>query len=79
MSCPRCGSNNLWDDNLWWGCNDCGYAAGPDGGTMIFAKDKPGLARNLSDIPGSGPGIHNMPYLVPNEPQNDSDDDGWND
>lgn len=20
MPCPRCGSNNLWDDNLWWGC-----------------------------------------------------------
>ena len=53
MSCPRCGSNNLWDDNLWWGCDDCGYAAGPDGGTMILAKDKPGLARNLKDIPGS--------------------------
>ena len=53
MSCPRCGSHNLWDDNLWYGCNDCGYAAGPDGGTMLFAKDKPGLARHLRDIPGS--------------------------
>lgn len=22
--CWRCGSNNLWDDNLSYGCNDCG-------------------------------------------------------
>ncbi len=50
MACPRCGSNNLWDDNLWWGCNDCGYAAGPDGPTFIFAKDKPGLARSVSEM-----------------------------
>jgi hypothetical protein len=65
MSCPRCGSNNLWDDNLWWGCNDCGYAAGPDGGTMLFAKDKPGLAKRLKDIPGAQtPGFV---YLVPDD------------
>jgi hypothetical protein len=51
MPCPRCGSSDLWDDNLWWGCNPCGYAAGPDGPTMMFAKDKPGLARNVKDIP----------------------------
>lgn len=73
MTCPRCGSHNLWDDNLWWGCDDCGYAAGPDGGTMIFAKDKPGLARNLRDIPGSG-----RPQYVYVAPRNDEplwDDD----
>jgi len=23
MPCPNCGSNNLWDDNLAWGCFDC--------------------------------------------------------
>ena len=22
--CPRCGSTNLWDDNLAYGCSDCG-------------------------------------------------------
>ena len=22
--CSRCGSNNLWDDNLHYGCNSCG-------------------------------------------------------
>lgn len=22
--CKRCGSANLWDDNLAYGCNDCG-------------------------------------------------------
>ena len=21
--CAHCGSNNLWDDNLAYGCNDC--------------------------------------------------------
>lgn len=23
MPCPTCGSNDLWDDNLAWGCNRC--------------------------------------------------------
>lgn len=23
--CPKCGGSNLWDDNLWEGCNDCDY------------------------------------------------------
>lgn len=23
--CPKCGSTNLWDDNLWEGCNNCDY------------------------------------------------------
>lgn len=22
--CPRCQSDQLWDDNLNWGCNNCG-------------------------------------------------------
>ena len=22
--CGKCGSNNLWDDNLHYGCNACG-------------------------------------------------------
>lgn len=22
--CGTCGSNNLWDDNLSYGCNNCG-------------------------------------------------------
>lgn len=22
--CSKCGSNNLWDDNLHYGCNSCG-------------------------------------------------------
>lgn len=24
--CRYCGSKNIWDDNLNWGCNDCGYS-----------------------------------------------------
>jgi ribosomal protein L37AE/L43A len=23
MPCPRCNSNDLWDDNLAWGCHKC--------------------------------------------------------
>lgn len=22
--CGRCGSSDIWDDNLHWGCNTCG-------------------------------------------------------
>jgi hypothetical protein len=25
MPCPKCNSNNLWDDLLWWGCHDCDF------------------------------------------------------
>jgi hypothetical protein len=25
MPCPVCRSNNLWDDNLAWGCDDCDF------------------------------------------------------
>lgn len=28
--CMRCGSNNLWDDNLSYGCNNCGAFYGQD-------------------------------------------------
>ena len=26
--CAHCGSNNLWDDNLAYGCNSCGAMLG---------------------------------------------------
>lgn len=26
--CPHCGSKNLWDDNLAYGCNQCGALLG---------------------------------------------------
>jgi uncharacterized protein (DUF983 family) len=26
--CAHCGSNNLWDDNLAYGCNSCGALLG---------------------------------------------------
>lgn len=26
--CARCGSSNLWDDNLAYGCNSCGAILG---------------------------------------------------
>jgi hypothetical protein len=50
MSCPRCGSNDLWDDNLWWGCNSCGYAGNESGNTWIFAKDLKGLSRSEQEL-----------------------------
>jgi uncharacterized Zn ribbon protein len=25
MKCPKCGSNNTWDDNTSWGCKDCTF------------------------------------------------------
>jgi uncharacterized protein (DUF983 family) len=28
--CGKCGSNNLWDDNLAYGCNNCGAFYGAD-------------------------------------------------
>ena len=27
MSCPNCKSDNTWDDNLHWGCNDCNWCS----------------------------------------------------
>lgn len=51
MSCPRCEGVDLWDDNLWLGCNTCGYAWHlEDGGTMIFAKDLPGLPCTVLEV-----------------------------
>lgn len=26
--CPHCGSNRLWDDNMAYGCKDCGALLG---------------------------------------------------
>lgn len=28
--CPRCQSADLWDDDLSYGCNNCGAFYGPD-------------------------------------------------
>jgi hypothetical protein len=28
--CGQCGSNDLWDDNLAYGCRNCGAIRGPD-------------------------------------------------
>jgi len=50
MTCKRCGSNNLWDDNLSWGCDDCGYSEINGHPSFIFAKDKPGLPRSIAQM-----------------------------
>jgi hypothetical protein len=38
--CAKCGSNDLWDDNLWYGCNNCGQWYSPD------SNPSPRLVRN---------------------------------
>lgn len=50
MPCPRCDSRDLWDDNLWWGCNVCGFAANDEGGTMLLAADLLGLPRTVAEV-----------------------------
>ena len=25
MPCPSCHSHDLWDDQMAWGCNSCGW------------------------------------------------------
>jgi hypothetical protein len=55
VSCPRCSGTDLWDDNLWWGCNHCGFAChGTNEPTFFFAKDLPGLARSVEEMKERG-------------------------
>jgi hypothetical protein len=75
MACPRCGSTDIWNDNLWWGCNPCGYAAGPDGPTMIFAKDKPGLARSVQEMRGGN--VRSTPPCPDPYLSSDEDFENW--
>lgn len=55
MACPRCGSNKLWDDNLSWGCDSCGYMETAGRGSFLLAKDKPELPRSLDEMRRRGP------------------------
>lgn len=77
MSCPRCKSSDIWDDNLWWGCNACGYAASPDGPSFIFAKDAAGLARSVDEMKNRGqiPRNHSGGFIevVPLQPGDDDE------
>ena len=50
MTCPRCGSNRLWDDNLSWGCEDCGYMENAGRPSFILARDKPGRPRSVDEM-----------------------------
>ena len=27
MPCPNCGSKDIWDDNMHWGCNICPWTS----------------------------------------------------
>ena len=51
MACPKCGSHNLWDDNLSWGCNDCPFMSVAGSGPMIVNKYDPN--DTLNGIPFS--------------------------
>ena len=50
MSCPRCGSRDIWDDNLSWGCESCGYMENDGRPSFLVAKDKPGLPRSVEEM-----------------------------
>lgn len=39
MSCPRCGSTNMWGDYASSGCNNCGYAVLAGQPSLALAKD----------------------------------------
>lgn len=54
MRCPRCGSCDLWDDMLAFGCNSCGYANIDGNSTFALARDKPGLARSVDEMRARG-------------------------
>ncbi len=46
--CPSCGvgyGDGLWDDNLWEGCNRCGYLFNVDEGW----KDKGGDPQKIAE------------------------------
>ena len=73
MSCPRCSSNDLWDDNLWWGCNHCGYAVGPDGPTAFFMKKMPGLPDDVNEV-HRGPEHFIRLIRIDGDPPRDYDD-----
>ena len=48
MPCPKCGSNDLWDDNLAWGCNKCDWMSS-DGSVRNVTADRDIFNRNTSD------------------------------
>ncbi len=53
MSCPRCGSHDLWDDDLWWGCNRCDFMSNTVHNRL--SKDDVFNAGTVHQWTGSGP------------------------
>lgn len=39
MPCSRCNGHNLWDDIMWWGCDDCGWMSDTTF-NQVHPKDK---------------------------------------
>lgn len=40
MACPKCNSNDLWDDQMWWGCNSCGWKNGGSVRNQVSRNDR---------------------------------------
>lgn len=40
MPCPTCTSSNLWDDNMWWGCYNCGWTNGGNVRNEVSRNDR---------------------------------------
>jgi hypothetical protein len=59
MPCPSCGSNDLWDDMMWWGCNGCGWTNGGTARNKISASDRFGSVKM--------PERESRPYVEPVE------------
>lgn len=48
MPCPKCNSNELWDDQAAWGCKTCGWAS-DGGGTQNRDASRDIINRGLPD------------------------------
>lgn len=40
MACPRCGSNDLWEDNFWSGCNKCSWMESCENNIKIVPQQR---------------------------------------
>lgn len=52
MPCPNCNSNDLWDDQLAWGCNSCTWLTTGSVQNKISPCDRfddPSLTRPAED------------------------------
>ncbi len=36
--CPKCRSNNTWEDNFWSGCNRCGWTSSCQSSVLLISN-----------------------------------------